>query len=183
MIGVNHETLSSSSVDGDQLRKVCGHFATGVTVIASGGADNPAATTVNSFTSVSLEPPLVLFCLHIRSRLLPVVRSSGGFTVNFLARGHESLAWAFAGGRSAMFDGVPHRRSSNGLPVLSQAPAFVACRLAQEYDGGDHAIMLGEVVELGMTAAADDPLVFYRGSMRRLAGDSGGQESWDALYW
>lgn len=83
------------------LRTVCGNFATGVTVITSGSGETAAGATVNSFTSVSLDPPLVLICLHENSRLLPVVQESGGFVVNFLTHQQEPVAWAFAGPQTA----------------------------------------------------------------------------------
>ncbi|MGW7367052.1 flavin reductase family protein [Streptomyces sp. NPDC054841] len=168
MIPVQHASHQQKPVDGKALRNVCGNFATGVTVITTGGPGNSAGTTVNSFTSVSLEPPLVLFCLHERSRLRPVLKESGGFVVNFLTRQQEPLAWAFAGRESAKVEEVPHHRSSEGLPVLSGALAYLGCRLMEEYDGGDHSILLGEVVELGVPARDENPLIFYRGSMRVL---------------
>lgn len=155
-------------VDATALRRVCAHFATGVTVVTSGTPGSSAGTTVNSFTSVSLDPPQVLFCLHRASRLRPVVAASGGFVVNFLTRRQEALATAFAGRDSAQVDDVAHRRSAAGLPVLGDALAFLACRLIAEYDGGDHRIFLGEVVELGSARLQEDPLIFYRGAMRSL---------------
>jgi 3-hydroxy-9,10-secoandrosta-1,3,5(10)-triene-9,17-dione monooxygenase reductase component len=161
-------TEHRSPVDGRALRDVCGNFATGVTVITSGEKDEAAGTTVNSFTSVSLDPPLVLICLHHNSRLLPVVQHSGGFVVNFLTRQQQEVAWAFAGRDSARIEEVPHHRSEAGLPVLSEALAFLDCTLINEYDGGDHTILLGEVVELGAPAAAEDPLIFFQGAMREL---------------
>lgn len=155
-------------VDGTALRRVCAHFATGVTVITTGEPGRAAGATVNSFTSVSLEPPLVLFCLHRRSRLGPELTRSGGFVVNFLTRRQEPLAWAFAGRASANVTDVAHHWSAAGLPILRGALAFLACRLADEYPGGDHSIFLGEVVELGAPGRNEDPLVFYRGAMRTL---------------
>ncbi|MFF3326632.1 flavin reductase family protein [Streptomyces sp. NPDC002889] len=163
-----HPRQQQQPVDGKALRQVCGTFATGVTVITTGGPGSYAATTVNSFTSVSLEPPMVLFCLHRQSRLRPVLLESGGFTVNFLTRQQEPLAWAFAGRESANIEDVPHHRSPQGPPVLSEALAFLSCRLTEEYDGGDHSIVLGEVVGLGAPGQDADPLIFYRGSMRAL---------------
>ncbi|MER6443419.1 MULTISPECIES: flavin reductase family protein [unclassified Streptomyces] len=158
-------------VDGRALRTVCGHFATGVTVITSGSGENAAGATVNSFTSVSLEPALVLICLHHNSRLLPVVQESGGFVVNFLTQRQEPVAWAFAGRRTARIDEVPHHGSVHDLPVLSEALAHLECRLAAEYDGGDHTILLGEVVSLGTPAGEEDPLIFFQGAMRELGDD------------
>ncbi|MDJ0466266.1 flavin reductase family protein [Streptomyces sp. H27-C3] len=147
---------------------MCGHFVTGVTVVTSGSQADGSGSTVNSFTSVSLNPPMVLVCLHENSRLLPVVQRSGGFVVNFLTHHQESVAWAFAGRQTARLESVPHHRSAHGLPVLSESLAHVECRLVSEYDGGDHTILLGEVIGLGTPVPEEDPLVFFQGSMREL---------------
>ncbi len=160
--------LHARSIDASALRRVCAHFATGVTVITTGENGDSAGATVNSFTSVSLDPPLVLFCLHLRSRLRPVVRRSSGFVVNFLTRRQERLASTFAGRESARIQDVAHYRSGGGLPILSEALAFLACGLRAEYEGGDHTIFLGEVLELGVPGRHEDPLIFYRGAMRAL---------------
>jgi len=152
-------------VDGDALRKVCGSFATGVTVVTSGRPGTATGTTVNSFTSVSLDPPLVLFCLHRRSRLYPVLRETDGFVVNVLSHQQEALAWAFAGRGPTTLDDVPHDWSPAGLPVLRAALASLTCRLVTEYDGGDHWILLGQVVDMGAGDGADRPLIFYQGAM------------------
>src|SRR4051794_18909455 len=147
-------------VDGSALRQVCAHFATGVTVITTGAPGDSAGTTVNSFTSVSLDPPLVLFCLHTRSRLLPLVRRSWGFVVIFLPRRQERLASSFAGRESARVEDITHDRSGGGLPILGEALAFLACCLRAEYEGGDHVILVGEVLELGAPGRHEDPLIF-----------------------
>jgi 3-hydroxy-9,10-secoandrosta-1,3,5(10)-triene-9,17-dione monooxygenase reductase component len=166
------------AVDGKALREACSVFATGVTVItaATGVPGAAEGTTVNSFTSVSLDPPLVLFCLHRNSRLGPVLREAGGFVVNFLAHRQQELAWAFSGRDSARMGDVPHHRTPEGLPVLTDALAHLVCRLNAEYDGGDHLIVVGEVVELGMPGREPDtvdvPLIFYRGAMHTLPGSA-----------
>ncbi|SEK86445.1 flavin reductase family protein [Streptacidiphilus jiangxiensis] len=158
----------SPAVDGRTLRSVCGLFVTGVTVITSGAGDTATGTTVNSFTSVSLDPPLVLFCLHRDSRLRSVVEQSQAFAVNFLSSRQEQLALSFAGAQTADFGGVRHQGSATGVPVLSEALAYLSCRLVNEFDGGDHAIYLGEVVELGLPQRHHDPLIFFRGSLGAL---------------
>jgi 3-hydroxy-9,10-secoandrosta-1,3,5(10)-triene-9,17-dione monooxygenase reductase component len=150
-------------VDGRSLRTVCGMFVTGVTVITSGEAGNAEGTTVNSFTSVSLDPPLVLFCLHNESRLRAVVRESGKFVVNFLQGQQESIARAFAGKGTAEIHDVANHPSVTGVPVLSEALAFLSCHVADEFDGGDHTIFVGRVVELGVPRQHQEPLVFFRG--------------------
>ncbi|MGK5530969.1 flavin reductase family protein [Streptomyces sp. URMC 129] len=155
-------------VEGRTLRDVCGHFVTGVTVITAGRGETAAGTTVNSFTSVSLEPPLVLFCLHNESRLRPVVQGGGAYVVNFLSSHQEKLARAFAGKSTAAITDVAHHASVTGVPVLSEALAFLSCRLVNAFDGGDHTIFVGEVVELGVPRQAQEPLIFFRGFLGAL---------------
>ena len=150
-------------VDGRTLRTVAGMFVTGVTVITSGEEGNAEGTTVNSFTSVSLDPPLVLFCLHNDSRLRAVVEGCGKFVVNFLQGQQESLARAFAGKGTAEIRDVAHHPSVTGVPVLSDALAFLSCRTVDAFDGGDHTIFVGQVVELGVPRQHQEPLVFFRG--------------------
>ncbi|MGK5530968.1 flavin reductase family protein [Streptomyces sp. URMC 129] len=155
-------------VAGRTLRDVCGLFVTGVTVITSGTGEAAAGTTVNSFTSVSLEPPLVLFCLHNESRLRSVVETTGAYAVNFLASHQEKTALAFAGKSTAAITDVAHHASVTGVPVLSDALAFLSCRLVNAFDGGDHTIFVGEVLELGVPRQSQEPLIFFRGFLGAL---------------
>lgn len=171
MISPTQPVQELPPIEASMLRKVCGHFVTGVTVITSGAGPSAAGITVNSFTSVSLSPPLVLFCVHKESRLRPVIEECSAFAVNFLASPQERIAWAFAGRQSAILQDVPHHLSAGGLPILSGALAFLACRLVNEMDGGDHSIFLGEVEELGILQQAREPLIFFRGLMGALEDD------------
>lgn len=155
-------------MDAKALRNVCGHFVTGVTVITTGSAAGATGTTVNSFTSVSLDPPLVLFCLHNHSRLRSVVETSGVFAVNFLSGRQKRLAWAFANREKAGLRDVAHHHVSTGVPVLSEALAYLSCRLVNTFEGGDHTILLGEVTELGVPRRHQEPLIFFRGSLSAL---------------
>ncbi|MFI0741838.1 flavin reductase family protein [Streptomyces sp. NPDC021100] len=161
-------------VDARMLRTVCGLFVTGVTVITSGRDGGAGGTTVNSFTSVSLDPPLVLFCLHKRSRLRPVIEESGAYVVNFLAGQQESLARSFAARDAGAIRRVSSHPSVTGVPVLSEALAFLSCELADTFDGGDHAIFLGRVVQLGVDRENQDPLVFFRGTLGALEEEAAG---------
>jgi flavin reductase (DIM6/NTAB) family NADH-FMN oxidoreductase RutF len=162
--------VTENQVDAKMLRSVCGHFVTGVTVVTSGRGEQASGTTVNSFTSVSLDPPLVVVCLHNDARLCSVVRESDAYVVNFLAAQQEPLAWAFAAkakARASLQD-VAHRPSATGVPVLDEALAFLSCRLVQTSEVGDHTIFVGEVVELGLPERRRQPLVFFRGEMSSL---------------
>ncbi|WP_164418562.1 flavin reductase family protein [Streptomyces salinarius] len=152
-------------VDPLGLRRVCGLFTTGVTVITTGSEGEADGTTVNSFTSVSLEPPLVLFCLHRQSRLHTLLTESGGFTVNFLSGRQQSLARHFAERRPDMLAGVPHHYTADGLPVLSEALAHLTCTTVDVHTAGDHDIVVGEVVDLGAPEPGREPLIFFDGSL------------------
>ncbi|MGD3110225.1 flavin reductase family protein [Streptomyces sp. YGL11-2] len=152
-------------VEAKMLRSVCGLFVTGVTVITSGRGEQAAGTTVNSFTSVSLEPPLVLFCLHRASRLRAVVARSAAYAVNLLAAPQESLALAFASRATASLREVPHHASVTGVPVLSDALGFLSCRLVNTVEAGDHTVFVGEVVEVGLPTRGEEPLVAFRGEL------------------
>lgn len=169
MTAANH--TEPQPVEGLTLRTVCSHFVTGVTVITSGSGGAAAGTTVNSFTSVSLDPPLVLFCLHRQSRLRAVLDDSQMFVVNFLAGRQQRLARAFARRDNAAIQDVAHHHSQEGVPILSEALAFLACRVVNQIDGGDHLIFLGEVLEMGVPRHDHDPLIFFRGAMSALEDD------------
>lgn len=155
------------------LRRACGLFTTGVTVITTGADGEADGTTVNSFTSVSLEPPLVLFCLHKNSRLHALLEKTGGFTVNFLSGRQQSLARYFAERRPDAFESVPHHFTADGLPVLSEALTYLTCTTVDVYAAGDHDILVGEVVELGQPQHGQEPLVFFDGSMGPLQTGTG----------
>ena len=167
-ITVPQSMQEAQPIDGRTLRRVCGLFVTGVTVITTGVDDRATGTTVNSFTSVSLEPPLVLFCLHERSRLHEVLEETGSFAVNFLASRQERLARAFAGRHTAGFDDVAYHRSALGVPILSEALAFLACAIVDRFPGGDHSIIVGRVEELGTPRQRRQPLIFFEGSLGSL---------------
>ncbi len=164
-------------IDGRVLRQALGLFVTGVTIITSGFGDEAAGTTVNSFTSVSLDPPRVLFCLHNQSRLRPVIEQTGAYAVNFLAGQQERLATAFAGRETASLIGVKHQNSETGVPVLSEALAFFSCNLVDAFDGGDHVIMVGQVIEFGTLRRHREPLIFFRGALGALEAEPHGAHS------
>lgn len=155
-----HEALSP---DPASFRSVLGHFATGVTVITAMDADEPVGVAANAFTSVSLDPPLVLFCASTQSSTWPRIRSASGFCVNLLAEDQEEVCRRFAMSGVDRFAGTGYRRSAaTGSPILDDVLGYVDCVPEQEVEAGDHVIVIGRVVELGMLHR-DDPLVFYRG--------------------
>ncbi len=151
-----------------RFRDTVGAFPTGVTVVTARGPEGPAGLTTNAFTSVSLEPLLVLVCFENGSRTLPVVRHAGRFAVNVLRAGQEELAATFASKRlpAEKFAEVTHSEA-NGVPVLDDALAWIACELEQLVPAGDHTIGLGAVTAFDADPAGE-PLVFARGAYRAL---------------
>jgi flavin reductase (DIM6/NTAB) family NADH-FMN oxidoreductase RutF len=146
-----------------ELRRALGAFATGVTVVTTGGPAGDYGVTANSFTSVSLEPPLVLVCLRRRSRGRALIAAHGSFAVNVLTAEQERLGRRFASRDrgSGMFAGIEHRRGATGAPILAGA-AHLECRLAGLHGAGDHVIVVGHVLDLAVDPGAL-PLLFHAG--------------------
>jgi flavin reductase (DIM6/NTAB) family NADH-FMN oxidoreductase RutF len=157
--------MTSSNVarfDEKEFRRVLGQFATGVTIVTTRGKDGlPAGVTVNSFTSVSLKPPLVLWCLTRQSQSLSVFRKASHFAVNILAADQHALSRKFASGARDKFDGVEYEEGKAGVPLLKGVTARLICRKLRRLDGGDHDIFLGKVEEYSRTDGK--PLVFHSG--------------------
>lgn len=155
--------------DERRFREVTGHFATGVTVVASRRADgSPCGMTANSFASVSLDPLLVLVCLDRSAASHDCVVEGGAFAVSVLEAGAESVARRFSRGkREDRFEELAIRREVTGSPILEGALAWLDCRVHAVHPGGDHSIVVGRVV--GSGARTGEPLVFFRGRYRRIA--------------
>jgi 3-hydroxy-9,10-secoandrosta-1,3,5(10)-triene-9,17-dione monooxygenase reductase component len=151
----------------ERFREVFGRFATGVAVITSATPGRTGGMTANALCSLSLEPLLVLVCFAESARTLPLVREANRFAVNVLASGQETVAAHFASKlpEHEKLDRVPHR-FEQGLPVLDEALAWVACDLRELHPGGDHTIAIGEVTSLGH--GEGEPLVWYGGAYRDL---------------
>ena len=130
----------------------------------SGG--RPLGLAVNSFTSVSLEPPLVAFCVSRRSSTWPTLRVAGAFCVNILAEDQEALSRTFAAPGLDRFMGIGWTPAPSGAPVLSGVLAWIDCAIEAEHDAGDHLMVVGRVRELDL-AHEGRPLVFYRGGYGR----------------
>jgi 3-hydroxy-9,10-secoandrosta-1,3,5(10)-triene-9,17-dione monooxygenase reductase component len=145
---------------------VLGRFATGVTVVTGMAAGDPIGLAVNSFTSVSLQPALVAFCVARSSRTWPRLRATGTFCVNILAADQEALSRAFAGHPPDRFLGVGWRPGRSGVPILAGVLAWIECTVDAEHEAGDHIIVVGRVEELDVERDGR-PLVFYRGGYGR----------------
>lgn len=144
-----------------RLRDAFGCFATGVTIVTGRGPDGtPIGLTANSFTSVSLEPPLLLFCPANTASALPALRATARFAVNVLDRDSEAVANRFAQRGLDRFAGTDWL-DWDGLPVLAAAKAVFACTLHADHDGGDHSILVGRVTRLGLDPARESLLYLH----------------------
>lgn len=155
-----------------ELRDVLGMYATGVTVITTQGITEPYGMTANSFTGVSLDPPLVLVCAMRQALGAEVISGNGHFAVNVLTAEQEAISHFFASrnrprGPEAFAD-IPHRRLVTGAPIIDGVAAYLDCRLAAEYEVGDHMIFIGEVMALGAGSAGPSPLLYFAGNYRTL---------------
>ena len=154
------------------LRNVLGMYATGVTVITAQGVSEPYGMTANSFTGVSLDPPLVLVCAMSQAQGAAIISASGHFAVNVLTAEQEAISRFFASrnrprGPDA-FAEIAHRRVITGAPIIDGAAAYLDCSLVAEHEAGDHMIFVGEVLALGAESSSPPPLVFFSGGYRRL---------------
>jgi len=150
-----------------RLRSALGSYATGVTVITAMVDGARAGVTVNSFTSVSLDPPLVLWSLALTSSSLDIFERASHFAVNVLGEGQEDLAFQFTRKGIDRFSGVSLVEGVGGAPVLTDAVASFQCRRAHRYAGGDHVIYLGHVEYFGHEPERR-PLLFHAGRMARI---------------
>jgi 3-hydroxy-9,10-secoandrosta-1,3,5(10)-triene-9,17-dione monooxygenase reductase component len=163
--------VAGTEVPAAQFRHAIGHFATGVTVITSVGADGkPVGTTANAVSSLSLNPPLVLVCFDRESETLSAIRAHGAFVVNVLAAPQRHLSVNFARrGLAAAWQGVRHRPGPTGSPRLDGVLAALECTVEHCLPGGDHEIVIGRVREVE-TSGDDEavPLLFWRGGYSSL---------------
>jgi 3-hydroxy-9,10-secoandrosta-1,3,5(10)-triene-9,17-dione monooxygenase reductase component len=150
-----------------RFRDVLGRFASGVTVVTSVSDGEPVGMTCQSFASVSLSPPLVLFCPAKTSRAWPLIQRSGKFCVNLLAHDQAELSNRMASKGVDKFAAVPWTPSpATGSPLLDGILGFVDCTIHDVHEAGDHYIVLGRVQELE-SSAAEHPLLFFEGRYRR----------------
>ena len=149
-------------MDTKDLRQVFGRFATGITVITTRTPEGEDyGVTINSFASVSLEPPLVSFALQRGSPMGGHIRRAGGYAVNILSADQQELSNHFASDEHRQpFTNWPLLPKSASQPLLADCLAVLECRLWQEYDGGDHVLLLAEVLDC--QALEGQPLLYYR---------------------
>lgn len=171
MAAATPEPPPAGAFDAARFRNVLGHFPTGVTVVTGMSGDSPVGSTIGSFTSVSLDPPLVGFLPMVTSDTWAQLEPSGAFCVNVLSRHQADLCWKFAksGNEAGRFDGVDWRPAPSGSPILARAVAWIDCTVEQVYEMGDHYFVLGRVVALDADPDGDGdgphPLLFFRGAL------------------
>lgn len=160
-------TAPAMPIDKDLFRRVLSNFAAGVTVVTTcDRTEQPHGLTATAFSSVSLEPPLVLVCIDRKAETFPHFEASGLFAVNFLALEQREISQRFARHGGDKFAATPWRRGALGLPLIEGAIGYVECRLRQAYDGGDHMIYVGEIE--AADAGDGAPLLHFRHAYRRV---------------
>jgi 3-hydroxy-9,10-secoandrosta-1,3,5(10)-triene-9,17-dione monooxygenase reductase component len=157
---------ADSARNSRRFRDVLGRFCTGVTVVTSITHGEPVGMTCQSFSSVSLDPPLVLFCPAKTSRAWPVMQRAGHFCVNLLSHDQLELSNGFAATGTDKFAGVRWRPSATGAPLLDGVLGWVDCTIYAVHEAGDHYVVIGRVMDVGVDEAPH-PLLFYRGRYAR----------------
>jgi flavin reductase (DIM6/NTAB) family NADH-FMN oxidoreductase RutF len=157
-----------SPVNAELFRRACSQFATGVAIATVRATDGtPHGMTVNSFTSVSLEPPLVLICIDEQSQALDHFRDGSFFALNILGYGQEPLSEAFARRIDNRFEDQTWFAGESGAPLIPGVLASMECRRVDFIALGDHSVLVGEMVAASVTDGA--PLVYFRGAYGRMA--------------
>jgi flavin reductase (DIM6/NTAB) family NADH-FMN oxidoreductase RutF len=155
------------AIETQELRRVMGHFATGVTVITTTDqSGNPNGLTANAFMSLSLSPPLVLISVDKGATCYGCFALQNGFTVNFLSEDQEEISRRFATKGADKFADLKWHAGSNGAAIIDGALGFVECKITEAHDGGDHTIVIGEIINV--QATGDRPLLFFKGKYQRL---------------
>jgi flavin reductase (DIM6/NTAB) family NADH-FMN oxidoreductase RutF len=154
------------AVTGDEFRAALAHWASGVAIVTAAAGDRIHGMTVSAFSSVSLDPPLVLVCADKTSNTLGVIEAGGVFAANILAAGQQGLSNLFASKRDEerRFEGLAWRRGVTGAPILPGALAVLDCRVVAAHDAGDHVIYVGRVE--GAEVKDGEPLLYYGGGYR-----------------
>ncbi|MGV3710786.1 MAG: flavin reductase family protein [Gemmatimonas sp.] len=153
-------------IDPDLFRSVLGRFATGVTVITTRDERGDHGMTVSAFSSLSLEPPLILVCVAHDATMAPVINAAEDFVVNILSDQQEAMSRRFSSRLDDRFAGLGFSRGERGIIILEDVQAWMECRVVNKYVEGDHTIIVGAVER----AQANDanPLLYYRGGYAQL---------------
>lgn len=162
-MGDRTHTAEVIPIEPSYMRNVLGHFASGIVVVTAITPDGPAGFTCQSFSSLSLDPPLVSFAPARSSTTWPRIREVGRFCVNVLSDDHAEVSTGFARSGTDKFAGVRWVPAPSGAPQLDGVAAWIDCALHEEFPGGDHTIVLGLVQDLSADASRS-PLLFHRGA-------------------
>ena len=155
------------SVTADDFRRACGRFATGITVASVTDPQGmPHGLTVNSFTSVSLQPPLILFALSHSASVFDAFRDAQYFAINVLSSHQRELSDRFARKGEDRFDGLEWHTGETGVPLLDHTVAEIECQVRYRFPAGDHDLLVGEMVRA--VVHEGDPLVYFGGRYRKL---------------
>jgi flavin reductase (DIM6/NTAB) family NADH-FMN oxidoreductase RutF len=156
--------LPGEPITDPAMRRLRGMFASGVTVVTTVHEGKLRGVTVSAFSSISLDPPLVLVCLANEAESKEWIAESGIFAVNILSDEQEFLSERFAARApivNAHFDGVPYHTAITGSPILADSLAWYDCRVEAAHDGGDHTIFIGRVEAIGFGTEGKQPLVYF----------------------
>ena len=159
--GDDLQAVAAADVDEGHFKEVLGHFATGVTVVTAMEEGQPVGFTCQAFTSLSLDPPMVALAPAKTSTSWPRIAKAGAFCVNILSDRQEALCRTFAVSGGDKFQGVGWHVGAAGTPVLEGSLAWIECRLGVIHEAGDHELVVGRVLALGVGQGS--PLLFYRG--------------------
>jgi len=164
-----------TQIEPDHFRTVLGNYPTGVSVVTAIDGDGPAGMVVGTFTSVSLDPPLVAFMPARDSSTWPRIRKTGRFCVNVLATEQQDLCHAFARSGGDKFEQIPWEKTPKGSPRLMDPVAWVDCEIEQIIESGDHFIVVGRVTDMGSDNSGS-PLLFLRGVFGAINASAAEQE-------
>lgn len=153
----------------ENYKRVLGSFPSGVTVVTVLTPGNQVVGfTASAFSAVSIDPPLILICPSLASSTYQAICQRQRFTVHILRHDQEAMAYRFASKLANKAAGIDWKRSSRGNAIIDGVAASLECRVWENYAGGDHAIVVGEVEQFHMDDSNPDPLLYYRGMMGRL---------------
>lgn len=156
------------AISKEEFRSALGSFVSGVTVVTTrDGERRPQGLTVSAFSSLSMDPPLILVCINKNTASHNAFTESGAFVINILADDQEQISKQFASRVPNKFQDVVYHKGVNEVPVLEGTVASIECLLVQAYEGGDHTIFVGEVQS--SVVRDGEPLSYFRGSYRRLS--------------
>ncbi|MBX9804475.1 MAG: flavin reductase family protein [Alphaproteobacteria bacterium] len=153
------------SVSEKDFRKVMGRFTTGVAIITTQHHGKPVGVTINTLTSVSLDPPLVLFCLGNKRMVYPAFFENPHCAIHILSTAQQELCKSFAHSSSQHWEGINYELNQAGCPLIPHSLGILHCRRKDTYDGGDHTIFLNHVEDIHWEESPDEkaPLVYYQG--------------------